>query len=187
MPLGWRECSNGHQYEVLIFRGEPGAIDREDGKDLCPWCDLPGKVVFVASPAAPHGARYPYFDIGLGEHLESRSHHMRLLKERGMDLVSPSEAERIQQDVWNRKHDADAENERDMAEIQRTYQEDPVIRPVYEQFRQQQAAAHTSVYESYQALQEARLSGDARRAERAMGDYLETKSKAKDAMTAWWR
>lgn len=191
MPMGWRECEEGHQYEVLILRGVAGAIDREDGLDLCPMCNKPGKVIFVSQDGrnrgGPYGAKYPYFDLGLGEWLHSADEHRRMLKERGMDLVSADEAKKIHEDIWNRKRDADATNDRDMAEIERTYQTDDVIRPVYQQFREQQAAAHTSVAEAYEAAQEARRSGDARRAEQAFGDYLEAKSKAKEAMTAWWR
>lgn len=189
MPLGWRECDNGHQYEVLILRGVAGAIDRDDGEDLCPECDQPGKVVFVSpdNTAPGQSAKYPYFDIGLGMWLHSASGHRRELKKRGMELVSPTEASRIHEEVWNRKRDADAKIDADMAELQTEYNTDPVIRPVYEQFQRQQRDAHELVAEAQRSVLEAQRSGDPRRVERAVGDLYDAKRTARDAMTAWWR
>ena len=95
MPIFERRCTCGRVYEVMTWKGEYSALDREDINDLsCPACDgLEFTLVPSASIAIETGGEhgvgriYPYYDNGLCMHVRSKKHRAQIMKQRGIVAV----------------------------------------------------------------------------------------------------
>lgn len=82
-----RVCPQAHEYEVLVHNGAVSVLEHGDDVEnlTCPKC---GSAEFTetlgSSRQRPHGAGYPYNDIGLGCRIESAQHRRQVMRELGL-------------------------------------------------------------------------------------------------------
>ena len=125
-------CPCGREFEVLRVGGRDTCLEREGDAidDLsCPACgSLEAVDTFRGvAPAVVHGARFPYFDLGLGETVESEQHRRSIMRAKGL-VDFEGEAEREAEVAARAADDARRRVERELAEDADRQAADPDIR-----------------------------------------------------------
>lgn len=90
MGLKDRKCPNGHTYEVLDYGGVVSVVAKGDDclELTCPECGSPEFEEHLGTISGrPHGAGYPFFDVGLGAMVYSAQHQRELARSKGAEAV----------------------------------------------------------------------------------------------------
>lgn len=128
-----KRCKNGHTWEVLLHNGTETSLARDGDACFdvtCPECGLDGERLYTAGPArTPHGAGFPYFDVGLGQTIESEQHRRQVMRELGV-RDAEGELGRVAQELLDRRNAANRKLDEDYAQVQRDMAADETVRRV---------------------------------------------------------